>query len=229
MAAPRLRASMASRFLRSSAECDSASLAIRSTSSLDKPEEELMVIFCSFLVARSMAVTLRMPLASISKVTSTCGTPRGAGGIPPSWKTPRSRLPRALARSPWGTWNLAQVWPRSGGLGGGDGGVENVVQHLLEPRACDFHHQVLGSGGVGGDKGQVDLGLKERRKLHLGLFGCFFQPLQRHLIFGQIDALFLTELGDGPVNDALIDIVAAEVRVTVSRFDFHDAFADLEN
>jgi hypothetical protein len=36
----------------------------------------------SFFVARSFAETLIMPLASISKVTSICGTPLGAGGIP---------------------------------------------------------------------------------------------------------------------------------------------------
>src|SRR5581483_8191279 len=32
--------------------------------------------------ALSFAVTFRMPLASISNVTSICGTPRGAGGMP---------------------------------------------------------------------------------------------------------------------------------------------------
>ena len=29
-----------------------------------------------------VAVTERMPLASMSNLTSTCGTPRGAGGMP---------------------------------------------------------------------------------------------------------------------------------------------------
>ena len=44
-----------------------------------------------------------MPLASMSNVTSTCGTPRGAGGIPTSWNTPSSWLSAAMARSPWYT------------------------------------------------------------------------------------------------------------------------------
>ena len=39
----------------------------------------------SLPVPLSRALTLTIPLASISKVTSTCGTPRGAGGIPPSY------------------------------------------------------------------------------------------------------------------------------------------------
>ena len=41
-----------------------------------------MRICCSLPVALSLAVTLTMPLASMSKVTSICGTPRGAGGMP---------------------------------------------------------------------------------------------------------------------------------------------------
>ena len=39
-----------------------------------------MVIDCSLFVARSLADTCTMPLASMSKVTSICGMPRGAGG-----------------------------------------------------------------------------------------------------------------------------------------------------
>src|SRR3974390_2530130 len=54
----------------------------------------------SLPVALSLAVTLRMPLASMSNVTSTCGTPRGAGGIPSRWKRPRLRVAFAGPRSP---------------------------------------------------------------------------------------------------------------------------------
>src|SRR5690348_10782865 len=49
---------------------------------LERPLELVSVIFCSLPVALSLALTLTMPLASMSKVTSTCGTPRGAGGMP---------------------------------------------------------------------------------------------------------------------------------------------------
>ena len=47
-----------------------------------------MVIDCSLHVARSLADTCTMPLASMSKVTSICGTPRGAGGRSTSWNLP---------------------------------------------------------------------------------------------------------------------------------------------
>ena len=59
-----------------------------------------MEIFCSLPVPRSFAETCRMPFASMSKVTSICGTPRGAGGMPSRWNVPSfllSRGHRALA------------------------------------------------------------------------------------------------------------------------------------
>ena len=59
---------------------------MRSTSSSDSAVEPEIVIFCSWPVPRSFADTLTMPLASMSKVTSICGMPRGAAGMPVSWK-----------------------------------------------------------------------------------------------------------------------------------------------
>ena len=46
------------------------------------------------------AETFTIPLASMSKVTSICGTPRGAGAIPSRWKVPKDLLSRANSRSP---------------------------------------------------------------------------------------------------------------------------------
>ena len=54
-----------------------------------------------------------MPLASMSNVTSTCGTPRGAGGMPTSWNLPSVLLKPAISRSPWSTWISTDVWPSS--------------------------------------------------------------------------------------------------------------------
>lgn len=39
-----------------------------------------------------LAETFTMPFASMEKVTSICGTPRGAGAIPVSWKRPKDLL-----------------------------------------------------------------------------------------------------------------------------------------
>mmetsp|Transcript_89856 Transcript_89856/g.275063 ORF Transcript_89856/g.275063 Transcript_89856/m.275063 type:complete len:203 (-) Transcript_89856:1128-1736(-) len=78
----------------------SASLTMRSTSSLSSVEEPAIVMVCSLPVPRSLADTFRMPLASMSKVTSICGTPRGAGGTPSSLKVPKILLSLANCRSP---------------------------------------------------------------------------------------------------------------------------------
>jgi hypothetical protein len=55
---------------------------MRSISSLARPLDGMICIACCRLVALSRALTFRMPLASMSNVTSICGTPRGAGGMP---------------------------------------------------------------------------------------------------------------------------------------------------
>ena len=51
-----------------------------------------------------------MPLASMSNVTSICGTPRGAGGRPVSSNVASSWLPAAISRSPWYTWIATDGW-----------------------------------------------------------------------------------------------------------------------
>ena len=55
------------------------------------------------------------------------------------------------------------------------------------------------------------------------------QALERHAVLAEIDALVLLELVDDPVDDALIEVVAAEMRVAVGRLDFDDALADFED
>ena len=51
-----------------------------------------------------------MPFASMSNVTSTCGRPRGAGGMPTSWNLPRVLLNVAISDSPCSTWISTDGW-----------------------------------------------------------------------------------------------------------------------
>ena len=69
-----------------------------------------MVIFASFFVPRSVAVTLRIPFASISNFTSIWGIPRGAGGKSVKLKLPNETLSAAIGLSPWTTWIVTAVW-----------------------------------------------------------------------------------------------------------------------
>jgi hypothetical protein len=52
----------------------------------------------------------------------------------------------------------------------------------------------FGTGLVGGDEGQVDLGLVEDDSSILAFLGSFLEPLQRQLVVAQVDALVLLEL-----------------------------------
>mmetsp|Transcript_9053 Transcript_9053/g.37002 ORF Transcript_9053/g.37002 Transcript_9053/m.37002 type:complete len:292 (-) Transcript_9053:979-1854(-) len=97
------------RFLSASAWA-SASRTICSTCASERPPELWMVICCSLLVALSLAETFTMPLASMSKVTSIWGTPRGAGGMPIRSKLPSILLSAAISRSPWRTLMPTCVW-----------------------------------------------------------------------------------------------------------------------
>ena len=77
-----LRASIPSLRFLSCASNSAASLTALSISSSLMLEPAVMVICCSLPVPKSLADTFTIPLASISNVTSICGTPRIAGGIP---------------------------------------------------------------------------------------------------------------------------------------------------
>ena len=79
---------------------------------------------------------------------------------------------------------------------------------------------MLGARSVRRDKGQVDIRGHGARQLALGLFRRFLEPLQRHGVFAQIDALFLEELLGQPVDHALVEVVAAEVGVAVGAEHF---------
>jgi hypothetical protein len=85
-------------------------LTIFSMSASDRPPEAWMRICCSLPVPLSLAETLTMPLASMSKVTSICGTPRGAGGMPTRSNWPSILLSAAISRSPWKTRMVTAFW-----------------------------------------------------------------------------------------------------------------------
>jgi hypothetical protein len=63
-------------------------------------EAPVILMSCFLPVPLSVAVTDRMPFASMSNLTSIWGTPRGAGGMPSRRNVPRDLLSRANSRSP---------------------------------------------------------------------------------------------------------------------------------
>ena len=88
----------------------SASFFIFSISSSVNPDEASILISWVLPVPLSTAVTLIIPLASMSKVTSICGTCLGAGGIPSKWNLPIVLLSAAIDLSPCKTWISTEGW-----------------------------------------------------------------------------------------------------------------------
>ena len=80
-----------------------------------------------------------------------------------------------------------------------------------------------------GDERKVDLRRHRRRQLDLRLLRRLVETLQRHAIGREVDALVLLELRDHPVDDRLVEVVAAEVVVTVRGLHLEDALAELED
>ena len=68
------------------------------SSSDRRPFSAVIVIFSALPVPLSSALTCRIPFASISKVTSIWGTPRGAGGMPVSSNLPSLRANEPVSR-----------------------------------------------------------------------------------------------------------------------------------
>jgi len=87
----------------------SADSIISSISLLSKPDPEVMVIYVSLPVPKSLADTLTIPEASISKVTSIYGTPFGAAGKLVKSKFPNFLLSLANYLSPYNTLTVTVV------------------------------------------------------------------------------------------------------------------------
>ena len=114
-------------------------------------------------------------------------------------------------------------------LDGPDDAVDERRGELVELGPREVEVEVLGTVLVGADEGQVDVAAHRGRELDLGLLGGLVEALQGHLVFAQVDAVLALELGDHPVDDGLVEVVAAQVGVAVGRLDLEDAVAQVED
>ena len=68
---------------------------------------------------------------------------------------------------------------------------------------------MLGAGGVGGDKGQVDVGRGDAGQVNLGLFRGFLYPLHRHFVALQVYAGLRFKRTHDPIHNPLVKVIAA--------------------
>ena len=114
-------------------------------------------------------------------------------------------------------------------LDGADGALDEVVRDLVELGARERELEMARAVARECDERQVDRRRLRGGELDLGLLGLVVQPLQRHRVLREVDALLALELGDHPVDDGLVEVVAAEVVVARGRLDLEDAVAQLEH
>ncbi len=107
--------------------------------------------------------------------------------------------------------------------------IEKAGTDAFQLGAGQLDVHVLGTGLIGGDKRQVDVGLHGAGEFTFCLFAGFLEALQGHLVAPQIDALVFFELGSHIVDDVLIKVLAAEEGVAVGRFNLEYAVTQLEN
>src|SRR5690606_30139431 len=106
-----------------------------------------------------------------------------------------------------------------------DGAFDQFLDKCFQLGAGDLQVQVLGTGGVRRDVWQVDLGLLRRGQFDLGFLGRFLQALQCQHVFGKIDTAFFLELANDVIDDALIEVFAAQEGVAIGGEHFELLFA----
>ena len=87
----------------------------------------------------------------------------------------------------------------------------------------------FGPGGVGGDERQVDVGLATDESSCFARSAASFSRCSAIWSVAQVDARLLLELRDQVVDDALVEVLAAEVGVAVRAQHLEHAVADLED
>src|SRR6266566_2389658 len=88
---------------------------------------------------------------------------------------------------------------------------------------------MLGPGGIGRDERQVDLCLHGRGEFNLCFFCGFSESLEGLTVLTQIDTLVAFELFNQPVDDTLVKVVTAEMRITCRAFHLEDSISHFED
>ena len=223
---------------------------------LSEAVEKTWLLLVGMVVLRSISLVItppRVSMPSLSGVTSSSSTSFTSPVSTPAWiaapiATTSSGFTPLCGSFPKSFFTISctagmRVWPPTSttssislGLRPASlsawlhrllGALDQVADQLLQLGARQRHRQMLRAAGVRGDEWQIDLGAHGAGELDLGLFGGLLQALQRHAVLAQVDALLAAELVGQPVDDALVEVVAAQVRVAVGALDLEDAVAQL--
>ena len=97
----------------------------------------------------------------------------------------------------------------------------------LGTRQC--FNQVFGHTAYRHDIRQVDFRRRGAGKFDFGLFGSFLQALHGHGVGREVGTFVVLELLNEPVDDHVVEVVTAEVRIAVGRKHFKHAAAEFQD
>lgn len=112
---------------------------------------------------------------------------------------------------------------------GFDGLADQVIAELLELGTRERHHEVLRNAVYGHDIREVDLRRRRGRELDLRLLGGLLQTLEGHRVLTQVDLVLGLERLGHIVDQHVVEVVAAEVRIAVGGLHLEDAVAKFED
>jgi hypothetical protein len=175
-----------------------------SSTSLTAPESTPPCIAAPMATASSGLTSLRGSLPKNS-VTASCTL--GMRVMPPT------RITSAISD----TLESRIGKRRAAGI---DGALDQVIDQRFELGARQAHVQMLRTTRVGRDEGQVDVGLLRELSSILARSAAVLAALQRERVLAQVDAVLLLELVDEVVDDALVEVFAAEEGIAIGRQHF---------
>ena len=109
------------------------------------------------------------------------------------------------------------------------GALEEVVGELFELTTGEAELDVLGTGGIRGDEGEVEVVILGGRESDLRLFCFFLNALEGVGLTGEVDAFGALELRDDVVDERVVPVVTTELGVAISCEDFKDAIGDFQD
>ena len=111
-----------------------------------------------------------------------------------------------------------------------EGALHEIHHHAVEFRLAEIRFQIHHlAGGILADAFDLDPRERVPADVDLGALGRFLQHLQAVLVEAEVDPLLLEEVVREPRHDAVVEVVAAQVRVAGGGEHLEDVLADLED
>ena len=107
--------------------------------------------------------------------------------------------------------------------------MDQVIAQLLKFGTRKRHNQVLRNAVDRHDVRKVDLRSSRGRQFDLRLLGSFLQTLHGHRVLAQIHVVLGFECLGHIVDQHVVEIVTAQVRIAIGRFHFEHAVAQLQD